>query len=114
MSLSQTICAVLTLTRELVEALEIGDMDTCASLLERRGLAMTAFEVSHRTATPDALAACQDQVRALATQDQILQTAAVKARTAVGDQLRASAGASPQFGGSYDQAPTLACVDRKA
>ncbi len=102
------------MTRELYSALTTGQFEACNELLVKRAVAMHEFQTLHEAASTPEKAACQVLVHELGESDRQLQKEAGAVLGQTGDTVRANIGATPSFGGSYDQQPTLACVDRKA
>jgi hypothetical protein len=114
MKLPDIIREALDLTAQLHNALADTQFDACAELLSGRAAAMSRFEAVHRAASATERLSCREQLAALQDADAALQQAAAAAMAGAGQALRANAGASPRFGGTYDNPPDQACVDRKA
>ena len=113
MTLETTIKRALELTGELHAALTEGQLEACADILAQRGTAMSTFQAVHEGATDPEREACEPLLRELRDADRMLQDEAAGFLTAAGEMMRTSVGTNPNYRGSYDQQPELACVDRK-
>ncbi len=114
MTLESTINQALALTRDLHESLTEGQWEAIAANTASRGDAMAEFRAAHEAADTAERDSCASLLRELAENDRLLQDTAKASLSATGAQMRTSVGASPHYGGTYDQQPDLACVDRKA
>ena len=115
MNLQESTQKAMDFTRRLEAALALNDLDLCREILELRGGAMAAFELSHRQAGPGEAHACREQIRELVEADRKLQekVGSILAETARDFRTNlVSTPAKPVQG--YQNGPAQACIDRKA
>ena len=114
MSLQTVTQQALTLTQELLTALSENQSGTWLELLDKRGQCLSDFEDFHRQATDSERQACQSDIQELSRLDQELKTNADSIFNEAKYQLSATVGTTPNYSGTYNESPTIACVDRKA
>ncbi len=116
MTLQNCTLSALDYTRRLEAALKVGDIDLCQEILDLRGQAMKAFELSHLSASDFERKACGEDIRILQEADRDLRSISASNLDDVTQDFRKNLVTS-QHGSAnkaYSSGHGQACVDRKA
>lgn len=114
MKLKDSLLECLRLTRALHDHIRAGDVSDSSGQLAARGQALDALGQLLTSASDADKMACASLITELRQADAELQEAGRSALQAASRDWNQSLGQQPRPQHSYDRAPDLACLDRKA